>query len=95
MNDIDRLLQGLNSGVRCTVRTGLAGRHGIDWSEPREVVLDLDRDRAGRLRGLSIRGEDFAEFDPRHHIEGDGQLLAEDHAIEVMGVVAPDRKPRP
>lgn len=73
-------------GAIATVRTGRHGRDGISWSDPFAAVLLIQRDRKGRIVGLSLRGQSFAEFDPRHHTEGPNLFMAEDYALEILRV---------
>lgn len=86
--NIQALLSGQPTPVRCIIRTGRAEQDGVTWSEPREANLQLDRTPAGVISGVSLADEDFAEFDPRYHDEGGGQLVAEDHYLEIQQVIA-------
>jgi hypothetical protein len=76
----------LETGVRALVRTGRHGRTAIDWSAPFEVELHLQKDRAGRVCVLALKGHDFAEFDPRHDAEGCDLFTTEDYALEILRV---------
>lgn len=79
-------LNNLEAGVRALVRTGRHGRTAIEWSEPFEVELHLQKDHAGRVCVLALKGHDFAEFDPRHDAEGCDLFTTEDYALEILRV---------
>lgn len=74
----------LTNGMTATVRTGKAGDSGISWSEPFSAELIIEKDRKGVVGGLSLKGINFAEFDPRYHSEADNVYLAEDYALEIL-----------
>ncbi len=75
-------------GVRALVRTGRAGRDAVEWSEPFESALYLQRDAAGRVCVLALRDANFAEFDPRHSEESPGLFVIEDYYLELLRVPA-------
>lgn len=79
-------LNGLESGVKAIVRTGRHGRDAIEWSQPFESSLFLMKDRAGRTCLVALKDVDFAEFDPRHEVEGENLLITEDYALEILQV---------
>ena len=79
-------LDKFDTGVWALVRTGRHGRTAIEWTEPFEVQLFLQKDRAGRVCVLAMQGQDFAEFDPRHDTEEDGLFTTEDYALEILQV---------
>ncbi len=75
-------------GVRALVRTGRAGRDAVEWSEPFESALHLQRDGTGRTCVLALREADFAEFDPRRSEEAPGLFVTEDYYLELLRVPA-------
>lgn len=85
MNNVVKL-SGLESGVKAMVRTGRHGRDAIEWSQPFEAALYLQKDRAGKTCVLALKDLDFAEFDPRHDVEGENLLITEDYALEIIQV---------
>ncbi len=80
-------LDAFESGVRALVRTGRHGRTAIEWEQPCAATLYLQKDRQGRCCVLALQDrDDFAEFDPRHHSEGEGFFQTEDYALEVLQI---------
>lgn len=79
-------LSGLESGVKARVRTGRHGRDAIEWSQPFESALFLMKDLKGRTCLVALQDADFAEFDPRHDVEGENLLITEDYALEILQV---------
>jgi hypothetical protein len=87
-NASDTRFDAFQSGVRAVVRTGRAGRTAVEWSAPRVAALYLQKDLQGRTCVVALQDEDFAEFDPRHCMEDDGSLVAEDYYLEVQKLPA-------
>jgi hypothetical protein len=85
MDNVDKL-NSLENGVKAMVRTGRHGRNAIEWSEPFEAVLYLQKDRAGKNCVVALKDQDFAEFDPRRDVEGENLLISEDYALEIIQV---------
>lgn len=79
--------QQLNDGCVVIGLCGRAGRTGVEWEEPQQYELYVQKDRKGRNCVVAIRGRgDFAEFDPRHDTEGD-VLLTEDYYFEITSII--------
>ncbi len=79
----------LNNDCIVKARCGRAGRNEVDWEEPRDYSLYVQKDPQGRNCVIAIRGrDDFAEFDPRHEQEGESLLLNEDYYFEVLALVS-------
>jgi len=73
------------SGARALVRTGRHGRTCIEWSEPFETTLYLQKDRKGEVCVVALENpSDFAEFDPRYNRETETLLTIEDYALEIL-----------
>lgn len=87
----------LTDGMIATVRTGKAGESGICWSDPFAAELIIEKDRKGVLCGLSLKGINFAEFDPRYHSEAKNVFMAEDYALEILSesVSNPEKPSQP
>lgn len=80
--------QQLNDGCVVIGRCGRAGRTSVEWEDPQQYTLYVQKDSKGRNCVIAIHGRgDFAEFDPRHDDEGD-VLLTEDYYLQITAVVS-------
>lgn len=60
---------------------------GPNWAEPFEGKLSIQKNAQGRAVGVSIEDADFADFDPRHDLQDNGELVTEDYYLQVLALL--------
>lgn len=81
----------LKNGMKALVQTGRHEPAGIKWSVPFSAELIVQNDPKGKVCGLSLKGVDFAEFDPRYQLEAENLYIAEDYALMIIDAIPVNR----
>ena len=79
-------IANLQNGQVVRVKTGMAGRHEVVWSDWRERALYVQRNNKGEITVLSIQHDNWAEYNPKYDYQGNGLFTAEDYYMEIEGL---------